>query len=443
MPTHGNISIKVEDQDNLLACRISKKISTMHQSSSYIHRVPKKFCFVSKDTYEPHIVSIGPYHRGKKNLKAAQKYKTWYLDSLISRNPCFGLKVYVKIIREIESDIRECYAELINLTSNELVEMMILDGCFILELFYKYNEEKSNMESTDCLFSTTWMVPSLRRDMVLLENQIPFIVLEKLFTLLKSPTQILSLNELILDFFDPILPTILITQLDDNLQGKHLLDLLRNYLLHQTQALDYRNKPIEGDTTNPAEFNPSHIIDIGDHPTWEFTTCATNLHKGGLKFVRKETAHCLLDITFTSDGEVEMPPFCVGESWSVLFPNLIVLEQCRRDYPDKITSYVILINKLINSQEDVKVLYDQGIIDGLIMKDEKIVQVINKLSDGVVLDNFYYDGLCSRVNSYSRVQRNRQALLKNEFFRTPWVFISFVVALVLLLLVSTHTLFPN
>ncbi|TXG57369.1 hypothetical protein EZV62_018682 [Acer yangbiense] len=45
------------------------------------------------------------------------------------------IKVYIHSMRELEEKARACYEGPIGLSSNEFVEMMILDGCFVLELF--------------------------------------------------------------------------------------------------------------------------------------------------------------------------------------------------------------------------------------------------------------------------------------------------------------------
>ncbi|KAL5724175.1 hypothetical protein ACHQM5_007467 [Ranunculus cassubicifolius] len=425
--------IYFEDLNKKLSDRLEKQISSMPSSNCSIYRVPRKFFIIGEeDTYTPRVISIGPYHHGKQHLKAFEQFKIWYLHSFISRSPDTHLSDYVNAIRKIETSIRECYTEPIELSSDDFVRTMVLDGCFILELLNKYQEEDSKMDSKDCLFKSTWTVPSLRRDLVLLENQVPFILLDHLFNLSMCRKNSLSLSELILNFFDPILPSILVTSKDHSFKGKHVLDLLRNYLLFPYQAIE--DTPICKYTGEVTIFQPSEVIYFGDSPMWEYITCAMSLQKAGVKFKRKDTANGLLDITFRN-GIVEMPPFCVGESWTILFPNLIALEQCRRDYPDKITSYVILMNRLINSRKDVKLLCNTGIIDGLYMKDEKVVRVIDKICEEVIVDNFYYDGLCNKINAYCRRRRNKWgASLKKVHSRIPWQGFFFVALLTLFLL---------
>lgn len=55
--------------------------------------------------------------------------------------------------------------------------MLLLDGCFLLELFLKYCFP-SWTPNKDQLFTNRWIFNAVLGDVLLLENQIPFFVLE-------------------------------------------------------------------------------------------------------------------------------------------------------------------------------------------------------------------------------------------------------------------------
>ncbi|KAG8369635.1 hypothetical protein BUALT_Bualt14G0034100 [Buddleja alternifolia] len=57
----------------------------------------------------------------------------------------------------------------------EYIEMLVLDGCFIIELVRKFNMECLR-DRNDVLFEMEWIINSLQRDLMLFENQIPFSV---------------------------------------------------------------------------------------------------------------------------------------------------------------------------------------------------------------------------------------------------------------------------
>lgn len=85
-----------------------------------------------------------------------------------------------KAIASKEESIREFYSEAIDLNSNEFVEMMVLDGCFIVEILCIVGKIVQN-DPKDPIFNMLWVFPFLMRDLLRLENQIPFFVLQTLF----------------------------------------------------------------------------------------------------------------------------------------------------------------------------------------------------------------------------------------------------------------------
>lgn len=448
-----------EAEYRLLVSSIKAEISPKPPSKCFIYKVPAKLC-TRRDadayTYVPRVISIGPYHHGGDAFKLSEEHKRCYLQDLVNRSST-SIDDFVKSIIDVEDLVRDCYEESVKgWRSDKFVKMMVFDGCFILELLYKFKDQKKESDGvvsvdrncnindntyrdgelktppnhiSDPVLGSTWRIYSIRKDLVLLENQLPFIVLEKLFELTKSSSpDNYSLDKLVTTFFSPILPYVQEVKTESQINGNHILDLLRNHLLPQS----------------PPER-------VGDYALWEHTQSATDLKNAGVKFKKKDSNGGLLDITFASPtcggwwrsctmGTLEIPPFAFGESWTVLFPNLIALEQCRRDYTDQITSYVILMDSLINSGNDVKILRRKRIIDRLFHEDDKVAIDISNLSKGVVADRFYYDFLCSEVNAYCRKRRHRwRANLMRDYFNTPWSVIKFLAAVILLGLTAIQT----
>lgn len=103
-----------------------------------IFKVPEVFRRQKPEAYKPDVVSIGPLHRGGKQFQPMENMKRWYLHNLLLR--CnISLKVLIRGIIDFEQQARKFYAEpLDHLNQNDFIEMMILDGCFILEFFRKF-----------------------------------------------------------------------------------------------------------------------------------------------------------------------------------------------------------------------------------------------------------------------------------------------------------------
>ncbi|MQM12098.1 hypothetical protein Taro_045011 [Colocasia esculenta] len=124
------------------------------------------------EAYEPKLVSIGPLHCNNNSLLPMEEIKLTYLKNLLDRSKENILRNY------IQAKARKQYAEEIAMNVDEFVRMLVLDGCFIIEYFIKriFKETKE----TSQLSGVRWGFSQVRRDLMLLENQIPFFVLMKL-----------------------------------------------------------------------------------------------------------------------------------------------------------------------------------------------------------------------------------------------------------------------
>ncbi|KAL7197060.1 hypothetical protein ACSBR1_036969 [Camellia fascicularis] len=75
------VSIKIDKLSKLLACSLKNKL--LHESPSLsensIFRFPRTLRQHNESIYEPKIVSIGPYHRGKDRLAPMENIKLWLL----------------------------------------------------------------------------------------------------------------------------------------------------------------------------------------------------------------------------------------------------------------------------------------------------------------------------------------------------------------------------
>ncbi|KAM1212031.1 hypothetical protein ACFX13_003727 [Malus domestica] len=130
------------------------------RESCCIFKVPQLLVEVNSKHYHPHIVSIGPYHRGCQHLEMMQQHKWRYLRDLLVRTPSTGPKLadYLQVVALDEEKIRECYSETLTCLSKiELVEMMVLDGLFIIEVFSRFEYFEENLDDT--IFSSEWILP--------------------------------------------------------------------------------------------------------------------------------------------------------------------------------------------------------------------------------------------------------------------------------------------
>ncbi|RVW81646.1 UPF0481 protein [Vitis vinifera] len=406
--------------DSLLAASINEKLSSLTSlpSQCCIYRVPDTLRRVNEEAFVPRILSIGPVHHGKKRLRDMEGHKWQYLKALLQRKPGTMVERYVKAMRELEARTRGCYAEIIKFDSDEFVTMMLLDGCFIIELFLK-NKNKQLRDEDDPIFNRTMVLTDLHRDLILLENQLPFFVLETLFNLIENTDQegpSTSVLELTYVFFKFLgLQEVLIR--DSQPDVKHLLDLLRLWFV----------PPSSTKSTSKSKF--------------ELIRSVTELHEAGVKF-RMGTVSCLMEIKFIN-GVLEIPPLTIEDTTDSLLGNLIAFEQCcNRFTPHYITDYVILMEYLINSPKDVALLSRYGIINNLLGDNEGVSHLFKKLGKEVVFnsDKFQFSNLCRDVNKYHKTRWHIwRATLRRDYFNNPWAIISFIGAVLLLFFTLIQT----
>ncbi|MED6167947.1 hypothetical protein PIB30_007619 [Stylosanthes scabra] len=178
--------------------------------SCSISRVPSMLRSPNEDAYKPKLVSLGPWHKGAtRQLLLFEEAKHRYMREFLERRGS-GVDTRTSELRlrdcpveviGMDKAITACYSGDTEMDPHELLRIMIVDGCFLLELlirlgYYmkKKNEEMNNNNKDDQeedddddsylgdpLFETEEKVFSVLNDITMLENQIPLIVLKKLY----------------------------------------------------------------------------------------------------------------------------------------------------------------------------------------------------------------------------------------------------------------------
>ncbi|KAL2935428.1 hypothetical protein RDABS01_018546 [Bienertia sinuspersici] len=167
-----------------------------------IFKVPKSFNDVNGTLYQPQIISIGPFHHGFAHVQMMEEHKYHYLGQLLRRT-AMDLRDLFVAVGPLVDPARECYSQPFGLEDIQFLEMLVVDGCFIIELFRKVSKLVT-FEEDDPIASMSWIFPALLRDLHRLENQIPFFVLQCLYDLTfgKDSCKSITLATLTLEFFN-------------------------------------------------------------------------------------------------------------------------------------------------------------------------------------------------------------------------------------------------
>ncbi|KAG5560622.1 hypothetical protein RHGRI_003818 [Rhododendron griersonianum] len=419
-----------------LSLRLDEKLT--HLSGAhfewYIYKIHDGLRRQSKKAYEPEILSIGPYHRGKGHLRMMEEHKLQYLRLLLKRTEETSVDRYVAAMRKLRKRAQGCYADSINLSEEQFVEMMLLDSCFIVEFLRKFSLTMLR-DTNDPIFKMDWILHGIWRDLILFENQLPFFILVHLFTMTKIPDPRDNMVDLIIRYgycvrehyictmspgFERLLRISYGISLDDM---KHFLGVVHHILSSSVVKLvSYRNI-------------------CHDEKRWDYIHSATELHEAGIRF-KKAKRTPLLYIRFVN-GVIEIPHFAVEERFETFFRNLIAHEEHLQDAgPKYVKDYLTFLCCLINSARDVSLLRRCGILENMLGDDEAVSAVFSKCSRCVQVSraDFCYYGDFNDINAYCKRRQNIWTTkLRRDYFNSPWKIISFLGVVLLLLLSLAQT----
>ncbi|XP_010066326.1 UPF0481 protein At3g47200 [Eucalyptus grandis] len=336
-----------------------------------IFRAPKSQEESNPNAYKPHIVSIGPYHHGKPQLQMIEQRKTRVFSILLDRTSDDdddgpGLDDYFTAVASLETDIRDSYSEDLNCETADLIEMMVLDACFIIELFRVGGIDTVMIPGyeDDPLFLTNWIVAALMIDLLLIENQIPFFVLQEIHKLSRSPYDgDRSINELALMFFNRVLQ-----RPEEHLRWysvvaiTHLLDMFRLCLV--------------GFAPN----RPSPKVKV-DEELLQLMPSVNHLLLVGIKFEPRKSEN-LIGVVF-DHGVLRIPPLTIDLLTTSFFLNCVAYEQSYHYCDKHISSYVVLMSGLMGNAADAAFLSQCGMLMNLLGPEKDVARFFCDLAKDV------------------------------------------------------------
>ncbi|KAM7489085.1 hypothetical protein LguiB_026569 [Lonicera macranthoides] len=486
------------------------------QSIPSIYEVPPKLRKENESAYSPRLISIGPIHRDTSELKDMDKHKLSYMQSLFSRTnrlvknsnkksshqrrtpishqrrtpvshtpishqrrtPESRDHVYQIMKGCVDSIIKEvpraraCYqGSLKPCDDGEFAQMLLFDGCFIIELVYRSKLPQKLVG--DPILGNTLVLIDIRHDLLLLENQIPWFVLDELFKLTIGKIQDQSvfrpLARFVLDFFGnvmnfqrPITKKVYPTTID------HILDLLHqcyrpphtthedhdleegmfqddqdgyqpNYVFKLTglcaggkvKVLEDKQsagKKVKIPEDNQIDYSATTLDNVGINfhagkgevididfsiSCWFSFLCGAGIPENPTCYVynptKSSSSSCLLPVLCRSCGinRFEISPLCLHDSTESFLRNLIAYEQCKPGVEHPITSYVFLMHTIISSKEDVELLVKAKVLENNLGESEDVLNLFNKMCKEVVLGEFCFSKPWKVVHEYCKRYKRR------------------------------------
>ena len=402
-----------------------------------IYKVPRKLRQVNKEAYTPKLISIGPFHHGENVLSDMEMLKVRYFKHFCDRTEK-RQKEIAKIIEENEAKIRHCYAEIIKLNSEDFVKMFLVDSTFIIELFLMSHENETVLKNDakeedekDYILGKPWLVEGIKQDLMLLENQLPFFILKELYDQIfyAKKNNKISFLDLACGYFSSSE-----SKIPAGKEVKHFTDLIR-----------YSYRPIKHNS-------------FGDGIRYLCT--AKKLSEAGvifkldkegsaldIEFVKLQTTicprfNCSRLLTYSPclkcfgclermQPLLKMPRFEINDVTESLLPNIVALEQCHYPREAYVSNYMVLLDYLINTSEDVDLLVEKNIIVNKIGSNKAVATMVNKLGLEIVEENSCYTDLAKDLmNHCAQYGTFNMEYLRSTYFPNLWRGTATVVGLI-------------
>ncbi|GAU32322.1 hypothetical protein TSUD_43640 [Trifolium subterraneum] len=436
--------------------------------------------------YSPKLVSIGPIHHDNANLKLGEKYKLMWATKYIQNTAHIPQDLHKKIADNIDELKGHFADDVLTLTGESLKGfrsleeklswMLFVDGCSLLYILDKV--ELDNPEPMNIKVDQLVLVVM---DVLLLENQLPYLVL-KLLCKDENETELIKTMKKFLKCHhwatpednkrssrwwsciqENCFPNIKVQQeersahkknscflntkttehivklTNDHSQSEsptHLLDLQRKIILTKS---DSKTKGNEANGKNQDQKYSKETVKMMTYKNIQ------DLRAAGIKLKSSMTRRPT-DINFSEGwffAKLTLPEIVVDDTTITTFLNLIAYEMCPDFENDHgICSFVAFMDSLIDHPEDVKELRSKEILLNSLGSDEEVANLFNIISANLVPNTNTYIEVRSKIHKhYRNTCKKWIALGIRTYLNNPWTFIAFLAAFIALALTSVQTWF--
>ncbi|KAI3943623.1 hypothetical protein MKX01_039251 [Papaver californicum] len=349
--------------------KIDKSKEVDHWKKIYIYQIPACVKDLNKKAYMPQAVSFGPYHHGDNQLKQMEEHKHRALLHFLkrSKNP---IESYMDALHRVDQ-----YGNY----TDQFLQLMMLDGCFMLEILRTATQTTDDYASNDPIFSSHGklnIMPYIRRDMLMLQNQLPMLLLETLLGVESG--------------------------------GKPKTFTGRTFF-------------------NSHDTNQTHLHGTDDYSesSGDIIRSARELYEAGIRFKTSKTVS-LKDISFGC-GVLRLPEILVDDTTESTFLNLMAYERFH----------------VGEGSEDVSLLHSKGTIKNALGSDKAVAKLFNELSKDVAPDNSLDEVHKKVNDYCKKKWNEWRANLIHTYFRSPWAVLSVLAAIFLMALTIVQTIYTN
>ncbi|KAG7548064.1 hypothetical protein ISN44_As12g032710 [Arabidopsis suecica] len=387
-----------------------------------IYRVPNSIRSINPEAYTPQLLLIGPLHHSLKsqavkslgditNTKSTgylnmEEHKKIYLANFSQRfrGDHNIIDDFRRMIIKDEEKIRASYSESTDwIKSQEFVNMILHDCVFIVELMVK-TSKRTLHKTGDPVVDEPCLHSTVKGDLILLENQLPYFIFVELFeSIIPRIFANRTLRELIIHYFRCQ------GKIRNETKFKHFTDLLRYVRVETLEEIIPRKFKI---------IKQMYNVD--------------KLHSGGIKFEAVKPEFPLY-VRF-EHGILKMPCLLVDDRAETKLRNIMALEQCHFPYDAYVCNYIMFLDYLIDTEKDVELLVEKGMIKNYIGQHSSVAEMVNKLGLGIEHFGSHYADIADQVNAhYSNRVNKSKVILKRVYFGNVWIGTATIAAMLLLL----------
>ncbi|KAL6615113.1 hypothetical protein ACP70R_037383 [Stipagrostis hirtigluma subsp. patula] len=454
-PPDGSGSGEQSDPDSRIS-ELSEAIFDEIRSSTWavsssraqtIYRVPKeKLQAADKGSYQPSYISFGPYYQGDaatEEMRHNERGKQFLLHLVVQSLQGPGrpgpsvVEQFMQAIAPMEARARSCYEGDIRMEWDAFCKMLLLDSVQLMKLLELLGRPQAAAAVGVVCPQDCKCVPCNTKahdqsmtvhDLMMLENQIPFFVVEKVYDLCYAGvangngTRRPPIAELAWRTIQRIMEGVLTPTAfaGPPTTCDHLVQLCHVYL--KSSCLCLPTSPLAG---KYGRFRR-----------------ATEYYEAGVNFrpwgtdddPADKRRRPLLDVAF-SGGVVRMAPQKVDERTGYLLRNVLAYEQrylgwaARRDR-SYVAAYVVFMSQLMGGPADVALLSRRGVVEHLLGSDGDVCALFQRLTDGLAFDpgsHHYLNpvGMALQAHCRSRLHRWRAWVVRHRF-ANPWLLAAWV-----------------
>ncbi|KAK6156548.1 hypothetical protein DH2020_010796 [Rehmannia glutinosa] len=377
-----------------------------------VFRVPKTLTESKPEAYAPQNLGLGPYHHLRPELYKMQQQKLAAIRKFLGPEKIHNFRRAVEALVQSEPVLRACYDQYLDLDIQTLAWILAIDGLYLLQFLKNYPELKN-----------------LTGDILMLENQIPVVLLEKI-------RQVFELDDYnsLFDDFQAFCRDNSPLELNEEhfvILGKtdqvHLLHLMYYLILNNTNIQDGRFRismfsggverilldnvvdglQFLGDRGLPGAGTAGQVVSFLEKVPWDKILglfkkgyCCNNEQNpsvdeigipsvsqmteiAGIKF--SVTPGGIRDIRFDDHDEnwktFYLPVIKINAISEIILRNLVAYEAAlaKPGSTVEVAEYVDLMCGIIDNQKDVDILRKEKIIESE-LDDEEIVSIFNGIS---------------------------------------------------------------